>query len=284
MKLVNLTCPNCSGNLEKVGDKLYCNSCGGAFAIDYDDSDVEYEKLQTEDERARREFEHEKELLELKHQQEEQSRIAAEKREQKRETKKRISRAISSRITCLVVLLIFAGMTYGSYRLCVHFGVIPSFTQIIESAKAKAGSYDVKPEHITKDILDNMISAGESRMKSAHKNKLKEYVNNKWIEYKLDKVEYDSSYLITNAAEKKNRVVVIYKLTYKASKTTKTTYDACYFDGLKITGEGKFYSDYKPDTISKSKVAWKNDSFEEKEQCYRESVLAIEGTATELKR
>ena len=287
MKLVNLTCPNCNGLLERVGDNLFCKSCGSAFGIDYDSADVEYEKLQTEDERAQREFEHEKELMEIRHRQEEQSRIAAEKRYNRRETKKTISRAISARISKLFALLLVIGFFYGSYRLCVHWGAIPTFSEIIASAKAnatKASPYDVKVTDVTNDVLENMIQAAHSNILSKKKNGVSETVKKKKTTYTLESAEYDSAYLITNASARKNRVVILFKLTYTASDKTKVTYDGCYFDNIKLSSDGKLHSDYSPRAINKSKSAWQNDSYEDREQCYRENVMGIEGTVSEIKR
>ena len=45
MKIVNLKCPHCGGKLIRNGDSAKCESCEALFAIDYDESDVEYEKL-----------------------------------------------------------------------------------------------------------------------------------------------------------------------------------------------------------------------------------------------
>ena len=78
MKIVDLKCPNCSGSLTKEWDNLICSSCGAAFAIDYDDSDVEYEKLQSEAEREERRLAHEKELLEKEYELKRQAEIDAE--------------------------------------------------------------------------------------------------------------------------------------------------------------------------------------------------------------
>jgi LemA protein len=64
LKIVDLKCPNCNGSLKKEGDMLVCGSCGASFAIDYDESDVEHERLQGEAEREERQLAHEKELLE----------------------------------------------------------------------------------------------------------------------------------------------------------------------------------------------------------------------------
>jgi len=284
MKLVNLTCPNCNGILERVGDNLFCKSCGSAFGIDYDSADVEHEKLQTEDERARREFEQEKELMEIKYRQQEQSRIAAEKRNHKLETKRRISKAIGAKISALFALVLVFGFFYGSYRLCVHWGVIPTFKEIIESAKTtKASPYAVSESDVTKDILDNMVDTGKTFIETSKKNGVTEMVKKKKIVYTLSNVEYDSAYLIANESSRKNQVVILFKLTYDSSNGTKTTYDACYYDNLKISNN-VLHSDYKPHSCSKSKIAWHSDSFEEREQCYRECVLGVEGKPYELKR
>ena len=60
MKVVNLQCPNCGARLTIENDKYVCNSCGTSIAIDYDESDVEFERIKTEAERDQRQLEHEK--------------------------------------------------------------------------------------------------------------------------------------------------------------------------------------------------------------------------------
>lgn len=282
MKLVNLTCPNCGGALERVGDNLCCKSCGGAFAIDYDDSDVEYEKLQTEDERAQREFEHEKELLEIRHRQEEEARIAAEKREYKRVKKEQFGKKVSSQFGCLIALLIMAGFFYGSYRLMVSSGIMPSFKEMIESARATSRDpYDIDASDVTDEMLDNMIdSAQKAKIKSRHG--VRELVKNKWVDYSLESVEFDSAYLINKATDGHNRVVIIFKLHYKSKNGEKITYDGTYFQGLRRGQDGKVAGNYDPRTVSRSKAAWNSDSYEDKDVCYRENVLAFGGQVTEL--
>ena len=48
MKLVDLKCPNCNSVLEQEGENLVCRACGSVFALDYDFSDVEHERLKNE--------------------------------------------------------------------------------------------------------------------------------------------------------------------------------------------------------------------------------------------
>ena len=284
MKLVNLTCPNCSGNMKKEGENIVCQSCGAVFAIDYDDADVEHEKLQTEDERARREFEQEKELLEIKHRQEEEARIAAEKRESRRETKAKIGRTISAKISGLIGLLIVVGFFYGSYKLCVHWGVVPSMKDIVASATATSASpYDVPAELITGDVLENMISSGQATLLNKHGG-VRDLVDGAWVDYSLVSVEFEKAYFIAKASSGYNRTVIIYKLTYTSSIGDRVTYDGIHFDDIKVSStDGSIICNYSAETISRSNAAWHHDSFDDIDQCYRESVLAF-GTATELSR
>ena len=37
MRLTNINCPQCNGQLNQQEDKFYCTSCGSAFNVDYDD-------------------------------------------------------------------------------------------------------------------------------------------------------------------------------------------------------------------------------------------------------
>ena len=80
MNLVDLKCPNCNSTLEQEGENLVCPSCGAVFAIDYDDSDVEHERIKTEAELEEKRQEHEKEMLEREFELREQAEIRAEQR------------------------------------------------------------------------------------------------------------------------------------------------------------------------------------------------------------
>ncbi|MBQ1894526.1 MAG: hypothetical protein II167_02405 [Clostridiales bacterium] len=297
MKLVNLTCPNCAGPLERQGDNLYCQVCGGAFAIDYDDADVEHEKMMTEEERARRhfeleeerkkrEFEHQKELMEIKFRQEQEARIAAEQRQIKRARKERFSRAVRARISGLIALAVIAAFFYGSYRLMVASGAVPKIKDIVESAASRVQDpHDVKPEDITDDVLEGMIDAAHTtKVNTRGTNGVTDLVNNEWIDYSLVSIEYDSAYYISGANTGYNRVVIIFRLNYTSSIGDKVTYDASYFDNLQLDVNGNLITDYNPEHISRGNAAWHGDSYLDFDQCYRENVQAFGGTVTELTR
>ena len=86
MKLTSINCPNCNGQLKEENGKFICMSCGGAFAIDYDEADVEHERLQTEAERERIRIEREKELMATKIRLEEEAQIRRAERTRKAAT------------------------------------------------------------------------------------------------------------------------------------------------------------------------------------------------------
>ncbi|MBO4701744.1 MAG: hypothetical protein J5625_03665 [Lachnospiraceae bacterium] len=283
MQLVNLKCPNCGGDIEKDGDSLYCKACGAAFAVNYDEADVEHEKLQNYDQISKIEHEHEKEMEEIRFKQNEKSKRAAERRENRRKA----GREFRGRIFSLIFILGFFSIGPLTWWFMAKQGLMPSFKEMIEEEMKQSTRdvYDISIDNFTDDVIDNMIAAAkEKKQKSRNDNPVKDYINDEWVEYNLSEVEYDSAYLITGASEGKNRVVVILKLEYTSDAEDKTTYDALYFDNLKLSDNDTIVSDYAPKSIHRSDLAWKSDSYENRDQCYRENVLAFGGTVTEIKK
>ena len=49
MQLMSLKCPNCNALVEQTEEgKFHCPSCGTSFLADYDEEDVEYQRIKTE--------------------------------------------------------------------------------------------------------------------------------------------------------------------------------------------------------------------------------------------
>lgn len=282
MQLVNLKCPSCGGDIERDGDKYFCKSCGAAFAVNYDEADVEHEKLQNYDEISRIEHEHEKEMEELRFKQNEKSRRAAERRESVRKA----GREFRAKIYGLIFLIIFFSIGPLCWWFMAKQGLMPSFQDIIaESQASYKDVYAISMDNFTDDVIDNMIDAAiQKKKKDRDGRSISEYKDGEWTEYNLSEAEYDGAYLITGATEGKNRVVVFLKLKYTSDAGEKETYDAFYFDELKLSENDTIVSDYAPESIYRSDLAWKNDSFDSREQCYRENVLAFGGTVTEIKK
>ena len=290
MKLVNLTCPNCTGILKKEGENLICQSCGAAFAVDYDESDVEHEKLETEEEREARRLQHEKELLAEKHRLMEESRIAAEKREQSRRTKSNISKWISGKVSGLIALAIIALICFGCYKfarrlmtdpeLAERYGVeIPTTTTTVV--------YEVTPELFTEETLTNFIDQGTAKIATRNQISYYEYTTG-WTYYDVAGITFDSAYLVTDIQNRGNydpdcRLVLLYQVQWHSEEAEDVTiYDCVYFDDLSATAttvvgsmRGSF-GDF-------NETMWRSSGYQNRADSYRINVTSLSGQVTELR-
>ncbi|MBP5492260.1 MAG: hypothetical protein J6Y08_05390 [Clostridiales bacterium] len=293
MKLVNLTCPNCGGNLVKEGDNLICQSCGGAFSIDYDDADVEHEKLQTEAERDARRLAHEKELLEKQYELEERARIDAENRQFQR-TRQVTANMRGARIIFFVITaLVMCTMIFVAYQMVKGFGShgrgFGVHTTHSTPTPTPAPNYNVSAEDF-KDKMNDFIEAGKTaQMNIDQCTYLPDGLAGIRYYDKVDAVFMDA-YLITDIPEKpdrqSNRLVLVYQVTWhNDDHGDQVCYDAVYFEGIRVNPNGGIISDYSPRTIIRSDAAWgwaMAYSFEEYDQCYRENVAALGGTVVKI--
>jgi len=293
MKIVDLKCPNCSGNLTKEGDNLICSSCGAAFAIDYDDSDVEYEKLQSEAEREARQLAHEKELLEKEYELKRQAEIESEKRQQKRERQKFLKSSVKKLISSIISLAFLFAVGFGFYKLFRYMqdlknaGGSGSGSSGIFATPTPAPNYDITPADI-EGQMDEFIKVGKTaQMKIDQCAYWGKTGSVKYYDKKS--ADFVDAYIINDIPgvdeEESNRLVLIYKVKWQNGKSKKTCYDAVYFEGLRVNPKGGVISDFKAATIERSDAAWgwaMAYSFEEYDQCYRENVKALGGTVTKI--
>ncbi len=290
MKLVNLTCPNCTGILRKEGDNLICQSCGAAFAVDYDESDVEHEKLETEDEREARRLQHEKELLAERHRLMEESRIAAEKREQSRRTKSYVGKWIRAKISGLIALVIIGLICFGCFKfarrlmddpdLAAKYGVdVPTTTTTVV--------YDVTPELFTESTLSNFIDQGTAKIASRNQIRYYEYTTG-WTYYDVAGITLDSAYLVTDIQNRGTydpdcRLVLIYKVQWHSEQEEdKTIYDCVYFDELSAT-ETTVVGSMRGEFGDFNEIMWRSSGYENRSDSYRINVTSLSGQVTELR-
>ncbi len=294
MKIVNLQCPNCGAKLSVENGMYVCNSCGTTTAIDYDDSDVEYERVKTEAEIQEKQHEHEKELLEKKFELEQKAQIESEKRQIKRERQKNLKASVKKTISSLFGLLFIFGIFFGIFKLYTWMmsrnSANGSYSGVnIFATPTPLPNYDPTPEDF-KEQMDDFIASGKTIQMDIDecatwdgKGGVKNYT-------KKDAVLVDA-YIVTDIPEKaeyeSNRLVLIYKVTWNNDKLgNHTCYDAVYFEGIKVNPNGGgVISDFKGCTIQRSDAAWgwaMAYSFEKYEQCYRENITALGGKVTKI--
>ena len=267
MKLVNLKCPNCDGKLTKTGDSLQCESCGTIFALDYDESDVEIERL----------------------------RMAAANEKKGNPTGSADKAGKNSKLTRLILVIIilfvvmipfcFAGLIVFQKKLMDGFG-----SEVAEeNEEKKVDNYQVTPDDV-RGMLDEFIESGKIVQMNIDQCAYWDLTSAVKYYDKTD-AEFQSAYLITDIPneniKKTNRLVIIYKVTWNnENHGDQICYDAVYFEGLKVNPNGGVISDFDGQTINRSDAAWGWSmaySFEDLKQCYRENVTALGGTVNELK-
>lgn len=292
MKIVNLQCPNCGARLTIENNMYVCNSCGTSIAIDYDESDVEYERAKNEVELEAKRQAHEKELLERQFELEQQAQIENEKRQIKRDRQAAMQSAVKIWIRRLIALAIMAGFFYAGYRMYLYIrersGGSYSGSAGILATPTPAPDYSVTPEDL-KDNLDDFITSGKTVQMKIDQCGVK--TGNGTIRFydKTDAVFLDA-YLVSGipnvSVEESTRLVLIYEVTWNNEDDgDHICYDAVYFDGIRVNPNGGIISDYSGEIIWRSDAAWgwgMAYSFEEYSQCYLENVKALGGTVSEV--
>ena len=285
MKLVDLKCPHCGGSIVKDNNVFVCNSCGTVITVDYDDSDVEYERLRTQPERDKRKFEYDKALLEKEH----------ELRQQE-EHRRTITRGI---IKIAIIFCIFA-----SVAACVFISIIlnnatdrrrvADYTEEVTATPRPTSSPTPTPNYkitseLISDDLDDYVETG--RLVQMEIDQCGVENENGVIHFydKTDAVFLDA-YIVSDIPYVDNdescRLVLIYEVTWHNDDYgDQTCYDAVYFDGIKVTPEGQVVNNFNGRTIYRSDAAWgwgMAYSFADYKQCYLENVKALGGTVTEV--
>lgn len=260
MKLQSMNCPNCNGQLRKEGDGLVCSSCGSAFAIDYDASDVAYRALQKQDEIFQK-------------------------------TKGfRIAMAVIALLTTGVMIFIFVKV-FSSFN--------KRFSDMKNGNEKAVVSATLLGNEISKDLilsdtefLNKAEESAVSLLKSEHKTV--KYTDLMWEknlmtapEATLDAdPEMVGSYLMTNSLS--NYYVMVFKLDfafeYESEKNIKTMYDCVVISNLSVSDDGKIESNYQVRTERHTGADLTFMAYEDKDRLYNEVVLGKPGyEVTQLK-
>ena len=280
MRLQSLNCPNCGSPLRTENNMQICDSCGSTFRIDYDDSDVAYERLSKEDEINRQKFEHEKEMLETEYRLKEEARIKQAKYEKSEARKKRAANKVKALISLLIMLGVFCGFMF------LVFMVIKgeSLFDVEKIAGTTTTETTVSPYLISaSDLLADdefMENAVASILSEIHTSRDGKPVTTYDIPitdwYMIGEPEIYDCYLLTS--EKENRLCFLVKYTYQSERDEddiKEVYDCLYLRNITVGNNGKISSDYAV-RIDRGDGAtnWTWVAAEDSDQLYRSAILA----------
>ena len=256
-----------------------CDSCGSTFRIDYDDSDVAYERLSKEDEINRQKFEHEKEMLETEYRLKEEARIKQAKYEKSEARKKRAANKVKALISLLIMLGVFCGFMF------LVFMVIKgeSLFDVEKIAGTTTTETTVSPYLISaSDLLADdefMENAVASILSEIHTSRDGKPVTTYDIPitdwYMIGEPEIYDCYLLTS--EKENRLCFLVKYTYQSERDEediKEVYDCLYLRNITVGNNGKISSDYAV-RIDRGDGAtnWTWVAAEDSDQLYRSAIL-----------
>ena len=235
MRLTNINCPQCNGQLNQQEDKFYCTSCGSAFNIDYDEADVQYAKLVTEPERTRL-------LLES-------NRVLLEKNEELRrkfitgERRKELTHQVKSHGITLVGGAVYGAIIGGvSFLLCIGFIAIIFFnlwknseTERVQKEQAEQERMEnLSARDIEKDkvFLENAIAAGVAYELWRRDEPVKNDVDDGGDAYVVGSPVPVNCYLVKTGDE--NDFCIVYKVTYEFSEnhSIKEVYDCIIFENI----------------------------------------------------
>ena len=279
MRLQSLNCPNCGSPLRTENNMQICDSCGSTFKIDYDDSDVAYERLSKEDEINRQRFEHEKEMLETEYRLQEEARIKKAKYEKSEARKK----AAANKVKGFIALLIMLGI-FGGFMLLVYFVIkgeaIINTDKIYgtTTTETTVSPYLISASDVLADeeFMENAVASVFSEIRTSRKGKPVTTFDipiTEW--YMVGDPEIYDCYLLVN--EDENRLCFLVKITYQSERDEddyKEVYDCLYLKNLTVGKDGKIACDYAVrDDRGEGATNWTWIAAEESDQLYRSAIL-----------
>ena len=236
MRLTNINCPQCNGQLNQQEDKFYCTSCGSAFNVDYEESDIEYAKLIKEPEITRLHLENNRILLEKNAELQRKFLIGEIKDTYKQELKTvgvtYASAAIYYVLIGIIVFVAVVGFIGGIF-------FVTAKKHKAETAKREQARLEsienLSAESIESDrnFLENAIAGGVAYQVSQRTDPVKGD-GDEGDAYIVGKPEAVNCRLLKR--EEGNSLIIVYKITYEfsESKTLKVVYDGVIYENIAL--------------------------------------------------
>lgn len=282
MKLTKLNCPQCNGLLNQERDMFFCNSCGSAFAVDYDEHDVRYAQLVTEAERTKMLLAKDVNLMQTDYVLNEQVLENEQNREFSRQRKNTIRSAFSGMRVAVIGLII------SSIPMVTIFGyLIYSFVKADINYDKNTKVKNQSLYELIKDdmhLLENTVASGRAYI--CHE-RFEPVEDTRYIEPRIayfnDDVTIDSVYVMTGKSTYKPYILCIYSFSYTYEDTGEviTLYDYVIFKEMNIDSYGLLEVNYLPDRRIGGDYIW--DAYYEIDQLLREQMKDTSNSYEEYK-
>lgn len=235
MRLTNINCPQCNGRLNQQEDKFYCTSCGSAFNIDYEESDVEYARLITEPERTRLHLENNRILLEKNAELRRKFLIGEMKDTFKQEVKTAgvtyAGGAIYAAIIGIIGFLAAAGFIAMIFLFTAR-NIKLNREKEAQARQERIESLSAEDIENDRNFLENAIAGGIASELAKRDVPVKNNADDEGDAYIVGSPVPVNCYLIKTGDE--NHLCIVYKITYEFSenKATKVIYDCIFFENI----------------------------------------------------
>jgi len=276
MRLTNINCPQCNGQLNQQEDKFYCTSCGSAFNIDYEESDVEYAKLITEPERTRLHLESNRVLLEKNEELRNKFITGERKKEFVHQVKSQGITYLGGAVYGIIIGGISFVMTVGIIAI-IFFNVWKSAEKNSkEREQARQESIEnLSARDIEKDknFIENAIAAGISYELYWRDEPVENDIDDGGDAYIVGKPVPVNCYLIKTGSE--NDLCIVYKITYEFSESgsIKDVYDCVIFAELEQDESGHISFERSPDRVYGREIDDDWDGYENADDVYEDDTF-----------
>lgn len=234
-----------------------CDSCGSTFKIDYDDSDVAYERLSKEDELNRQRYEHEKDMLETQYRLQEEARLRQNNAARRGLTTGKIVAIVVIAViaTCFLatVSAVFRALQERSERDYERRSTRSTTTERTTAEPTVSPYILISADDVTADseFVDNAVASVKSYVRADREDAVVDYQNGFTRWNMTGDAEIYACYLLTS--EKENRLCFLVKITYGKEideddedevYETKEVYDCVYLKNITVGTDGKIASNY----------------------------------------
>ena len=278
MKLTNLNCPQCNGFLKQERDMFFCESCGAAFVVDYDEHDVKYTELVTEAERTKMLLARDIDIMQTRYQLKETLARNEAHRENTKQTKKAVTTALKGSLSYILIfgvgtILLVIALVWGAKKMDAR-------TEQNNAVKNEEYAQLVEDVAKSEIFIDNAIAYGRSleylTFRTATVTDSEATLPN-GTAHLVGDPEIRSVYLLSAEKSRDARVLLVYKFVYEYDDSEETfeLYHPLVLKDIERNRYGDLTFKYENMTRADQYGTGPNDMFYEEDQLYRQCIFRL---------